>query len=118
MNPNPRGLSVGDCTIRAISIALDQSWDRTFWDLCDQGFEMCDMPSANHVWGEYLRDRGFIATPVREMGHFTVRDFCEEYPRGTYVLACDGHVVAVIDGHYLDTWDSGDVAPLYIWERI
>lgn len=26
-NPNPCGLSTGDCTVRAISKALDISWD-------------------------------------------------------------------------------------------
>ena len=64
VNPNPRGKSVGDCTIRAISIALNQSWDMTYWEICKQGFIMCDMPSANHVWGEYLETKGFIRSPI------------------------------------------------------
>ena len=118
VNPNPRGKSVGDCTIRAISIALNQSWDMTYWEICKQGFIMCDMPSANHVWGEYLETKGFIRSPIREGEDFTVRDFCRAFPRGTFILACISHVVAVVDGHYYDTWDSGNKVPLYCWERI
>lgn len=117
VNPNPHGKSVGDCTVRAISIALDQSWDKTYMGICEQGYKMCDMPSANHVWGAYLKNQGFRRLAVRENDEYTVRDFCRDVPRGTFVLACDGHVVAVIDGQYYDTWDSGDCVPLYCWER-
>lgn len=48
-NPNPLKLSVGDCTIRAISCALNISWDETYWALANLGFEMYDMPSAKAV---------------------------------------------------------------------
>lgn len=78
---------------------------------------MCDMPSANHVWGAYLKRKGFKRSAIIEGEDYTVRDFCFDNPRGIFVLACSGHVVAVIDGRYYDTWDSGDVVPLYCWER-
>lgn len=68
---------------------------------------MCDMPSANHVWGEYLETKGFVRSPIREGEDFTVSDFCHAFPHGTFILACVSHVVAVVDGHYYDTWDSG-----------
>ena len=29
-NPNPVGRSVGDCTVRAIAKALDQTWEETY----------------------------------------------------------------------------------------
>lgn len=46
-NPNPYGLRVGDCVIRAISKALNQSWEKTYIDLCVQGFMMGDLPTQN-----------------------------------------------------------------------
>ncbi len=58
-NPNPQGRVVGDCTVRAISKALGQSWEQTYIGLCLQGFLMGDMPSSNAVWGAYLRSKGF-----------------------------------------------------------
>ena len=58
-NPNPLKLSVGDCTIRAISKALSISWEKTYLSLATQGFNMYDMPSANRVWGQFLKDNGY-----------------------------------------------------------
>ena len=42
-NPNPLKLSVGDCTIRAISCALNYSWKHTYLSLAIQGFKMYSM---------------------------------------------------------------------------
>lgn len=119
-NPNPiRGSNVGDCTVRAISKALDQDWETTYAGLSFMGFSLSDMPSANHVWGAYLRRNGFQRHLVDDHGQdiYTVRDFCEDNPKGTYILAIDGHVVCVQDGYYWDSWDSGNEIPIYYWER-
>lgn len=118
-NLNPCGKSVGDCVIRAIATALNQTWEKTYLDICLQGLTMCDLPSANHVWSAYLREKGFTRHIIpHELGdEYTVSDFAEDNPEGVYVLACSGHVVAVINGQYYDSWPSGDVAVLYYWER-
>lgn len=118
-NINPCNKSVGDCVIRAISTALNQPWEKTYLDICLQGFIMCDMPSANHVWGAYLKEKGLSrhTIPHELADDYSVNDFCDDNPEGTFILACSGHVIAVIDGRYYDNWDSGDVAVLYYWER-
>lgn len=118
-NANPNGSRLGDCAVRAIATALDQSWERTYIELCFEGFLACDMPSANKVWGAYLLRKGFHREPIVERCDqcYTVRDFCREYPRGTYVLALDSHVVTVRDGHYIDTWDSGGEVPIYFFTK-
>jgi len=51
-NPNPLGLSVGDCTVRAISKVTGLNWQETYLYLLIQGYMMSDMPSANRVWGD------------------------------------------------------------------
>lgn len=119
-NINPQRKNVGDCTIRAISKALDQSWEETYTGIALEGFAMCDMPSANHVWGAYLRSKRFTRKIIPESCpiDYTVKDFSKDNPQGTYILALSGHVVAVVDGDYYDTWDSGDETPIYYWERI
>ena len=58
-NPNPIGARVGDCTVRAISRATGEGWDTVYCGLCVEGLRLCDMPTANHVWGAYLRRHGF-----------------------------------------------------------
>lgn len=45
-NPNPLNLSVGDCTIRAISKVTNMDWKKTYLHLLLQGYYMYDMPSA------------------------------------------------------------------------
>lgn len=118
-NENPRGKRVGDCTVRAISTLLDRDWESTYIDLAVMGFIMCDMPSANHVWGAYLRERGYRrdVIPNECPDCYTVREFCEDRPHGRYMLALSGHVIAVVDGQYYDTWDSGDEIPTYYWYK-
>ena len=118
-NPNPRGSNVGDCTVRALCKALDQDWQTTYAGVSTMGYVLSDMPSANHVWGAYLRKRGFKRYIVDDHGvdRYTVEDFCNDHKQGTYILAIDGHVVCVVDGIYYDSWDSGNEIPLYYWRR-
>lgn len=118
-NPNPDGKSVGDCVIRAISKATGKSWEDVYTGVCLTGYSMCDMPSANCVWGAYLRHNGFMReiVPNECPECYNVSDFAREHPRGTYILALTGHVVCVQDGDWYDSWDSGDKIPMYYWER-
>lgn len=119
-NPNPHGKRVGDCVIRAIAKITGNTWDRIYIDLCIKGYSMGDMPTANHVWGSYLKERGFTSNLLEDDCDecFTVKDFCNEYLAGDYILATGSHVVAVQDGDYFDTWDSGNEVPVYFWEKV
>ena len=76
------------------------------------------MPNANHVWGAYLRRKGFKRHSIPETcpDCYTVSDFCRDVPRGVYVLATNGHVLAGVNGDWYDTWDSGGETPIYYWE--
>lgn len=119
-NPNPRGeIRSGDCTVRALTKAIGESWEAVYLELSMLGFRMGDMPSANQVWGEFLRSYGFnrYSLPNTCPACYTVRDFCVDHPSGLYVLATGSHVVTVEDGNYYDSWDSGDEVPAYMFER-
>lgn len=118
-NPNPDGIRVGDCVVRALSKALGQTWEQTYIDLSVEGLLMGDLPSANAVWGAYLRRNGYQREiiPNNCPDCYTVEDFCDDYPRGTYILAISGHVVCVVDGHFYDSWYSGNEHPIYYWHR-
>lgn len=86
--------------------------------LAVKGLDMGDLPSANAVWGAYLKERGYsrhVAPLDHEDGLYTVDDFARDHPQGTYILAIDGHVVCVRDGMYMDSWDSGHELPAYYW---
>lgn len=116
-NANPQHNRVGDCVIRGISTLLNEEWDKIYIDLCIQGLMQSDIPSSNAVWGTYLRDKGYTreVIPTECIDCYNVRRFCKEHQNGKYLLAISGHVVAVENGKYLDTWDSGDEIPIYYW---
>ena len=118
-NPNPSGSNVGDCVIRALSLATGSDWDSTYLELANLGFEMRDMPSANHVWGEFLRRHGFkrYAIPDTCPSCYTVKDFCADHPQGLYVLGTGSHVVTALNGSYYDSWDSGNEPLAFVWRR-
>jgi hypothetical protein len=118
-NPNPAGNMVRDCVVRAISKAEDQSWDKSYWGICISGFVYKDMPDANKSWGKYLQSLGYKrgALPNTCPDCYTVKEFCQDYPQGTYVVCTGNHAVAVVDGNYYDAWDSGDEVPVYYWRK-
>ncbi len=119
LNVNPAQLNTGDCVIRGISVLMDQSWSWTYFMICLQGFLMYQMPSTNDVWSHYLYNNGYRRRAIKNTcpDCYTVKDFCIDHPYGRYLLALNGHVVAVIDGAYYDTWDSGNETVLYYWRK-
>lgn len=117
--PNPCQRAVGDCAVRAISKALKIDWETAYRMLCDMGYSMCDMPSSDAVSGAVLRQEGFYrkAIPNRCPDCYTARDFCEDNPRGTFVLYFGGHVATAVDGQLFDLWNSENEIPQFVWYR-
>lgn len=118
-NPNPLAKYVGDCVVRALTKVLDKDWDYVYDRIYEEGRILKDMPSSNSVWGAYLKSKGFSRhiIPNSCPNCYSVTDFCKDNPKGTFVLGLDGHVIAVIDGNYYDTQDSGFGCPIYYWKK-
>lgn len=119
-NANPDKQVVGDCVIRAISKATDTPWELIYADLCVQGLIMKDLPSSNEVWTTYLLENGFKRFELQNSCPkcYTIFRFSEDNPYGEFVVGTGTHAVAVVDGDYYDTWDSGDEGILYAFKRI
>lgn len=124
-NLNPAGKHVGDCVIRAIAYATGKSWDEIFWGITNEAFDRAEMPSWNSTWWSYLEKQGFKRHIIPDLcpDCYSVEEFCEDHPTGTYVLYIPhsiggvGHVVAAKNGNYIDSWDSGGETPLAYWRK-
>jgi hypothetical protein len=115
VNVNPCNKRLGDCVIRALSLALNQQWERTYIDLCIEGLCQCDLPSSNSVWGAYLLSKGFKKYPILDTLAF--EEFATTHPDGLYIVATGSHVAVVRDGVLLDNWDSSDEQVSYYFAR-
>lgn len=118
-NPNPAGRRVGDCAVRAIAAALDTDWESAFALLASAAYKMGDMPSSDSVIGAVLRQHGFYRIAISNAcpDCYTAEDFAQENPTGVYVLGFGGHVATVRDGQILDSFDSSNEIPQYVWWR-
>lgn len=119
INPNPQEKFVGDCTVRAISLAENKLWEEIYLSLCLVGFLESDMPSSNEVTEKFLLSLGYEKEIIRNTCSdcYTVKRFCDEHPKGCFVLGTGTHLVCVKDGDYLDSWDSGNKTVLYYFRK-
>ena len=118
-NPNPCGRRVGDCAVRALSKALDTTWEAAYITLALNGLQMCDAMNADSVIGATLRQNGFVRKTISSScpDCYDTAEFCREFPTGTYVLFYGGHVACVDSGNLYDAWDSLAERPQYYWEK-
>lgn len=117
--PNPVRTGAIDCAVRAISKALDVTWERAYIMLSLNGFLMGNIISADEVWGSLLRQNGFKRQLVPDTcpDCYTVAQFCEDYPEGTFVVKSDEHVATVVNGILYDSWPSENKVVIYFWHK-
>lgn len=113
--PNGKDLKdkTGDCQVRALSKALNISWLEAF----DLTIPICRRLQTYTIFDgnhektvEAMQDLGFAYTGVsskKGSKRPTVKEFAKSHPTGRYIVKVAHHVVAVVDGVYYDTWDSG-----------
>ena len=118
-NPvRPEG-GAGDCAVRAISKALDITWEIAYVMLSLNGFLMGDILNSDLIWGSVLRQHGFSREIIPDTcpDCYSVAQFCDDHPEGTFVVKSENHVATVIDGTLFDSWDSSMNVPIYIWKK-
>lgn len=118
-NPNPANKNVDDCMMRALCAAEGMSWLEAYSLLCEVGSMIYDLPNANEAFRIVLRRLGYSRHTIPNTcpDCYTVTDFCSDYRIGKYVLGTGAHVIAVIDGDYYDSSNSGNEVPLYFYKK-
>lgn len=117
--PNPVRTGAIDCSTRALSKALDVSWEKAYLMKALNGLLMGNEGVADEVWGSVLRENGFRreAIPNSCPDCYTVADFCEDHSKGIYVVKSENHAACVVDGVLYDSFNSENNVPSYYWVK-
>ena len=114
----------GDCTIRALSKFFNLSWIDTLHKCIPIMEKYQILPSfffyANQEDNicEELHIRRVPISNAKGTKRPTVKSFAKTHPTGTYIAKTAHHVVAIVDGCYYDTWDSGDKSMYSYFEKL
>lgn len=117
-NRHPKGLRVEDCVVRAVSTAFNAGYMETRRDLnrIKKALGFNSYKDHDFLY-EYLKDyERLIFKAVRGQKRLKLDCFAKEHPTGTYIVAVRKHVVAVVDGVILDTWDSSYLTVYTAWK--
>ena len=107
-NANPLGREVNDCTIRAISLATNSTWDQTYQKLSEFARSQAIMPDEVQYIDQYLERNFLKLCGCKNNFQITVEKFVRDHPKGTYLITMSGHITCCIDGQIYDTFDPSD----------
>lgn len=112
-NCHPKGLLVGDCVKRAISLAANMDYHQVQLEL-NRYKKVTGAKSFNsdynpHKYVEKVLHGIKMSFPaVAGERRMTAGKFSETYTTGSYILNMAGHWSCCIDGVIYDTWDCSD----------
>jgi hypothetical protein len=103
--------------IRAICIALNKPWLEVSDELYEFARREYSVTCDDNIWGHYLYFLGFepFLLPFHCPKCTTISEFSKMYPHGVYIIGTGKHAVAIINGDYYDSWDSGNEIPSFFW---
>lgn len=119
-NANPKNKIGGDCVIRAICTATNQSWETTIRELTELGIKLGYVCNDKHVYEKYLESKGYYKhnEPRNDDNKkMNIREFIKKYDiKNAIAHAGSHHLVAIVDGKVHDIWDSSK-ATAHVWWR-
>lgn len=101
-NANAKKLFVDDCTIRAISLAEDKTWNDTYYKLSNLAREKGMMMDSVKFIESYLNEK---YDKVHIDKNMSVGEFVENHTIGTYLICMPNHISISINGLIYDTFD-------------
>jgi len=110
-NANPKGENIGDCVIRAISLALNIN----YYDVIDilyknSNYFNCDM-LVRDCYGNFLSKHFPKIIPNKEKA---VKDVANDFKDKTLVIRIEKHLTTSISGKIYDTWDcSNEIVDMF-----
>jgi hypothetical protein len=107
-NANPLGRKVNDCTVRAIALATQKSWDEAYDCLSLYAKAQGIMMDEVEYIDEYLEKNFKKLCGCKNQVKVTVAQFVETHPQGTYLITMNGHITCCVDGCVYDTFNPED----------
>lgn len=130
-NANPKNRLGGDCVVRALCTAMEQSWEQTVRELTELGIKEGYVLNDAKLFPKYLQKKGWqkVRQPRKtDNTKFTGDQFCRQIQKGKTWAMGDhsriianiggGHTVAIIWGLVWDTWNSTSGCVGNYWVKI
>jgi len=111
-NANINGYDVEDCTIRAISVAENISWDCAYRKLSNYARKRGLMLSSVESIENYLDDN---YKRIRTYPNETVGEFSENNKEGIFLITMNGHITVLKEGVIYDTFNCLDRRIKNVW---
>ena len=111
-NANNRGNFVNDCVIRMTAVIEDIPYSQAYMQLSKLAMEK-GMMLDDVRFVRPLLDSKYKRIPFKEK---TIGEFAQNHPIGRWIATTKGHIVAIIDGAVVDSWDSRNRNIEYIWK--
>lgn len=111
-NNNPHNRHIDDCTLRAISLLTNKSWNQVYYELSTLANKDSLMMDSVVFIENYLDKR----YPRECHQAKTISEFAKEFPYGKYAVTTNGHITAIIDGDIYDTFDPSDRVMRCAWK--
>lgn len=107
-NANPLGRKVNDCTVRAISLAMNKTWDEAYDYLSSYAKAQGIMMDEVQYIDDFLESHFTKLCGCKNQVKVTVEQFVKTHPVGTFLITMNGHITCCIDGCIYDTFNPKD----------
>lgn len=112
-NVNPEGDHIGDCVIRAISLALNINYDKVITLLNEISNQFnCDM-LVRDCYGKLLTEG--LNLPMIEATDKTVEEVAEDFKNNILLVRTPGHLTCIKYGDIYDIWDCSEELVDIFW---
>lgn len=112
LNLNPLGRHVHDCTVRAIALATNRTWDQVYEELSHYAQKEAVLLDDVDYIDNYLSQNFERICDCRDRG-LTVGQFIQSHPYGTYLITMREHITCAKNGVIYDIFDPSQK---YIWD--
>jgi hypothetical protein len=119
-NSNPNKYKTSDCVIRAISTALDKSWDDVLKDLTLYALKYKYFINCEELYEIYLKDykwKKHKAPRKRNEKPYTLREWLKTFNKEAIVTIDENHLTYVNNHIVYDIWNCTDNEVGVFWTQ-